>query len=187
MSKFEQAKKVLKQIAEAEEEEQKHIDNEFIKTMNQKQWEKDFEGKFPPFKGIGAPYPMFLDNPNVEHIKQFIKENFVHKSELLTPLERAGRTNGEIGKIIRIMAEVLRNRKTLTYVSIPIEKSIIVIPKERLEGEYIPKSEVDGYIRLIDEALERVEDYDLNNQHKDRADSLEGSIIALRNIIKKHL
>lgn len=40
--------------------------------METQEWEKEFDERFPAFFGIGAPFPMFEDTPNRNHIKQFI-------------------------------------------------------------------------------------------------------------------
>ena len=35
---------------------------------------REFDEKFPEYKGIGAQFPIFAENPNREHIKQFIRQ-----------------------------------------------------------------------------------------------------------------
>lgn len=37
-----------------------------------KESEREFEEKFPPFVGIGAPFPIFSENPNRERIKSHL-------------------------------------------------------------------------------------------------------------------
>lgn len=43
------------------------------KDVNKK-WEKDFDKRFPPFRGVGALWPIFKETPNREHIKNFIRQ-----------------------------------------------------------------------------------------------------------------
>lgn len=46
-------------------------------TKPQLNWgeiERIFDREFPEFIGIGAPYPIFKDTPNRNHIKQFLKQ-----------------------------------------------------------------------------------------------------------------
>jgi hypothetical protein len=38
-----------------------------------KEIEAKFDKKFPAFEGSGAPYPMFSETPNRNHIKQFFE------------------------------------------------------------------------------------------------------------------
>lgn len=44
------------------------------KPMTESNWEQRFEKQFPAFLGIGAPFPIFDQNPNREHIKSFISQ-----------------------------------------------------------------------------------------------------------------
>lgn len=34
--------------------------------------EKEFEEKFPSYKGVGAEFPLFAETPNRQHIENFI-------------------------------------------------------------------------------------------------------------------
>jgi len=42
-------------------------------------WEDRFEEKFPPFRGIGARFPIFDTTPNRNHIIQFIRSLLASK------------------------------------------------------------------------------------------------------------
>ena len=41
--------------------------------MTHNDWEAEFDEKFPPFKGVGARFPMFNETPVRTHIIQFIR------------------------------------------------------------------------------------------------------------------
>ena len=38
-----------------------------------KDWELEFEKEFPPFRGVGAQFPIFNETPNRNHIVQFFR------------------------------------------------------------------------------------------------------------------
>ena len=43
-------------------------------TSKTEGWEEEFDKEFPPFTGIGARFPIFDENPNRNHIIQFIRQ-----------------------------------------------------------------------------------------------------------------
>ena len=50
----------------------------FCKTYISRNTDKilaEFDEKFPPFRGIGAPFPMFRETPVRSHIVQFLSES----------------------------------------------------------------------------------------------------------------
>jgi len=50
---------------------------------NKTSWEIEFDNKFPEFIGSGAPFPIFRETPNRNHLKTFIKDQ-IHKAKLST-------------------------------------------------------------------------------------------------------
>jgi len=58
--------------------------NDFIQKVLE-----EFEAKYPPFTGRGAPFPIFKDiNPNRNHIWQFIQRTLLEHEKLIREEER---------------------------------------------------------------------------------------------------
>jgi AAA+ ATPase superfamily predicted ATPase len=56
--------------------------------MNKNNWEKEFDKKYPEFKGVGAPYPIFARSHNREHFKSFIRQTLKEqRQEIIEEIE----------------------------------------------------------------------------------------------------
>ena len=76
-------------------------------------WEERFDKKFPYYKGIGAPFPIFAENPNREWIKAFISSELLkQEKELREKIENSFPAGlfysyGNIRSIIKFVFEEL--------------------------------------------------------------------------------
>lgn len=50
-------------------------------NTEQKGWREEFEKDFPPFRGIGAPFPIFEETPNRNHVIHFIERTLQEQKE----------------------------------------------------------------------------------------------------------
>lgn len=80
----------------------------------QEQILKDFEEQYPPFKGVGARFPIFNETPVYTHIKQFIS--------------RSNQTL--LRKVVEDLKELSNKSKTERGLGISLSNYIINLNKE---------------------------------------------------------
>mgnify|MGYP001569346772 CR=1 FL=1 len=89
---------------------------------------KEFNDKFPEFKGVGSQYPIFAENPNRNHIKAFLSASITKACEemmeennrlidiinLILPLAKGYVAKNQVGsnqKYIEIAEEIIAKKQ----------------------------------------------------------------------------